>query len=106
MVSSTSSPVSQEIRTPVIVGRDVLGSDVGSHRNDGYMLINSPDIHRRRDAVDMGHDDVHENQVKSLGVLVYLIRCLLAIFLRMPSALSLGRRGTREPTASSTEHSI
>lgn len=52
------------------------------------MLIHSSDVYRRRDSINNGHDDVHENEIVTLGVLVYNIRRLLAIFLHETSAPS------------------
>lgn len=106
MLVPFSARVAWKTLTPREVRSNIFGSDVGCHRDDGHMLIHSPDIYRRRYSVNDGHNDVHEYEIVAIGVLVNDIRCLLAIFLFGKSAPFSTTTWGRVLTARSTEHSI
>ena len=92
------SPTSQRSRalTPVEIGRDILLSNVGGHGDNRNVLRVDADHGRGRNTIQVGHDDVHEDEIVPRGILVDLVHGLESILLlgALVWARELGRAMT------------
>lgn len=59
--------------TEVEIRRNVFLPNVGCHCNDGGVGGDKTDAGRRRNAIEHGHDDVHEDEIVSHRLLVDLV---------------------------------
>ena len=67
--------------TPVEIRRDILLPNIGCHGDDGNVLSMNTNHCCRGHAVQVRHDDVHEDQVIAVAILVDLIHGFESIFL-------------------------
>jgi hypothetical protein len=68
--------------TELEIGLDILLPNIRRHGNNWYPWGNHTDHGRGRHAVQVGHDDVHENQIEPLSVSVDLLNRFETVALR------------------------